>query len=120
MWYYESMDKSQNSANYEGYKVGYKRPPIEHRFKPGHTGNAKGRPKNTLKEFAREYLKKMTVAERVKFLNSVDPDLVWRMAEGNPDTKTKFGGEVKVIPILGGLTNQDVQTDHSSEEDTPA
>jgi hypothetical protein len=29
----------------EGYKVGYGRPPIHGRFKPGQSGNAKGRPK---------------------------------------------------------------------------
>ncbi len=27
------------------YKVGFRRPPLETRFKPGHSGNAKGRPK---------------------------------------------------------------------------
>lgn len=30
-----------------GYKVGYGRPPEAHRFKPGQSGNPKGRPKGT-------------------------------------------------------------------------
>jgi hypothetical protein len=29
------------------YKVGYRKPPKEHRFKPGQSGNRKGRPKGT-------------------------------------------------------------------------
>ncbi|MES2866703.1 MAG: DUF5681 domain-containing protein, partial [Actinomycetota bacterium] len=27
------------------FKVGYAKPPVEHRFKKGHSGNSKGRPK---------------------------------------------------------------------------
>lgn len=40
------------SDNFENYEVGYKRPPREHQFKPGHSGNPKGRPKKnkTFKE----------------------------------------------------------------------
>lgn len=34
-------------ASGETYKVGYGRPPIDWRFKPGHSGNAKGRPKGS-------------------------------------------------------------------------
>lgn len=38
--------------NFENYEVGYKRPPREHQFKPGHSGNPIGRPKKnkTFKE----------------------------------------------------------------------
>lgn len=40
------------SDNFENYEVGYKRPPREHQFKPGQSGNPKGRPKKnkTFKE----------------------------------------------------------------------
>ena len=29
----------------DDYQVGYRRPPVEHRFKPGQSGNLKGRPR---------------------------------------------------------------------------
>ena len=34
-----------NKENQKDYEVGYKRPPREHQFKPGQSGNPKGRPK---------------------------------------------------------------------------
>jgi hypothetical protein len=37
--------KSQNSA--ADYSIGYGRPPVASRFKPGTSGNAKGRPKGS-------------------------------------------------------------------------
>jgi Family of unknown function (DUF5681) len=30
----------------DDYQVGYRRPPVEHRFKPGQSGNLKGRPRS--------------------------------------------------------------------------
>ena len=33
------------SDNSKDYEVGYKKPPKEHQFKPGISGNPKGRPK---------------------------------------------------------------------------
>lgn len=34
-----------NKENQKDYEVGYKRPPRGHQFKPGQSGNPKGRPK---------------------------------------------------------------------------
>jgi hypothetical protein len=31
-------------ADRDDYQVGYRRPPLEHRFKPGRSGNPRGRP----------------------------------------------------------------------------
>lgn len=40
------------------YKVGYKRPPREHQFKPGQSGNPKGRPKKN-NNFAEDVMDEM-------------------------------------------------------------
>lgn len=54
------MSDTQNTGN---YKVGYKNPPLHTQFKPGQSGNRKGRPKGSknLKTDLREEL-----AERVE------------------------------------------------------
>jgi len=39
------MSDTAKPAEAEGYKVGYGRPPLHTRFRPGQSGNADGRPK---------------------------------------------------------------------------
>lgn len=46
------------SDNFENYEVGYKHPPREHQFKPGQSGNPKGRPKKN-KTFKEEISKEL-------------------------------------------------------------
>jgi hypothetical protein len=54
-------------------------------FEKGQVANPNGRPKGkTLKEFAREFLMNMTDAEKSAWLKGLSPEIVWRMAEGNP------------------------------------
>lgn len=75
-----------------------------HLFKKGFDPrrNYKGRPKRiSLKEYARKYLENMTDEERVDYLNSIDPEIVWKMSEGNPPQKNTIDGEIKLpMPII--------------------
>lgn len=54
------MDADNQGGNSEAYKVGPGNPPREHRWKPGQSGNPKGRPKTiTLSEAYRRELAKV-------------------------------------------------------------
>jgi hypothetical protein len=40
----KERDKSKHPSKASNYEIGYKKPPVEHRFKSGQSGNANGRP----------------------------------------------------------------------------
>ena len=59
-------------------------------FKPGQSGNPKGRPPGkTLKEYTREMLAAMTDEERQEFLKGIPKEKIWEMSEGKPETNVK-------------------------------
>lgn len=52
-------------------------------WKKGQSGNILGRPKGkTMKEYARQYLERMTDDERDEWLEGLNKEKVWEMAEG--------------------------------------
>ncbi|MDU0343491.1 DUF5681 domain-containing protein [Bosea rubneri] len=70
------------------YPVGYRKPPPEHRFKPGETGNPRGRPKksrnlNTLLEaeldrpvFIKEHGRHLRIAKREAIVKRLVTDAI--------------------------------------------
>lgn len=58
-------------------------------FKKGNNANPGGRPKGakSLKTYAKEYFERLSDEEKLKFLNTIDRELIWKMAEGNPSNE---------------------------------
>lgn len=78
----------------------------EYKWKPGQSGNPKGRPPGkSLKEWAKQFLLELPDEEKLEFLKSLPPEIVWKMSEGNPHSTSDEKLEVTLPkPILGGIT----------------
>lgn len=77
-------------------------------WKKGQSGNPKGRkPGKSLKEFARQYLQCLSEEDKVKFLAGLPMEIVWKMAEGNPQNDITSGGKpIEADPKQKELTNK--------------
>lgn len=64
-------------------------------WKKGQSGNILGRPKGkTMKEYAKQYLERMTDEERDEWLDGIEKQKVWEMAEGK--AKQDIEGDITV------------------------
>lgn len=90
-------------------------------FRKGFSGNLSGRPKGkTLKDYVRDYLACMNDDERQSFLEGLPKEVIWRMAEGNPQSDITSKGEaINPQPIYGGLStsNSNTQNIQPKQED---
>jgi hypothetical protein len=87
-------------------------------WKKGQSGNIAGRPKGkSMKEFAREYLNRMTEEERDTFMEGMDKETIWKMAEGNPEQKNENTGEIRIIVSKESAKANDINTEPISDTD---
>ncbi len=79
-------------------------------FKKGQSGNPGGRPKGkSLKEYTREMLAAMSDDERQEYLKGLPKEIIWKMAEGNPESKSvalNLNAEVEPTEELKTLAKQ--------------
>lgn len=69
-------------------------------WKKGQSGNVMGRPKGkTMKEYARQFLERMSDDERDEWLEGLGKDTIWEMAEGKAEAKTDITSGGKPLPV---------------------
>lgn len=71
----------------------------QYQFQKGNNANPNGRPKGkSLKTFVREMLENMDDEHKAEYLKELDPEMVWKMGEGNPATNQDITTNGKDLP----------------------
>lgn len=95
----EDAEKQHSKQNYDWLK-GY-------RWVKGQSGNPGGRPKGkSLKTFAREYLESLPDEEKVAYLATLPAEVVWKMAEGNPESNLDLDVKVEITDLTDDQLNR--------------
>lgn len=112
------MRMDEETDNQDEIKID-KRKTMPHLWKKGQSGNPLGRPKGkTMKEWAKEYLERMTDEERDEWLEGVPKDLIWRMSEGNPKQDTDITSAGRPIIAISPEIADKNALNPSSESDS--
>ena len=103
------------------HDVGYRKPPIESRFKPGTSGNPNGRPKGrrNLKLAAQEVFTSMVLVReggRARRVSRLEALLLTTMERGLKGNDRAAQGVIKIALLLG-LFNAEPGWDFSSLTD---
>lgn len=96
----EDIIEDDNEEQQENSKVPKQLQPWV--YKKGQSGNPHGRPEGiSLKEYARLKFRTMTPEEREDFFEGMNKIDLFKMAEGNPDTKTDLTTKGEKIDMTG-------------------